>query len=97
MPEHQIIPSNEHECQQDILQRVHTWLSVLEERVMLLLQTHEPEAMKPGECEQAISRHLALMLRLLQLRQQYVQVRTSSSEQGALDAFLRDLEDVDKV
>jgi len=95
MSENPTIPLNEQECQQDILQRVHKWLNVLEERVMSLLQAHEPEALKPGECEQAISRHLILMLRLLQLRQQYVQKRTSKSEQGALDAFLRSLEEVD--
>lgn len=97
MPEDPAIPLNEQECQQDILQRVHKWLNVLEERVILLLHAHDPEALKPGECEQAISRHLILMLRLLQLRQQYVQMRASRGEQSALDAFLRSLEEVDEL
>lgn len=97
MPENLAILLNEQECQQDILQRVHNWLNVLEERVMLLLQAHEPEALKPGECEQAISRHLILMLRLLQLRQQYMQMRTARSERGALDAFLSSLEGADEL
>lgn len=82
------IPFTEQECQQDILQRVHKWLSVLEERIILLMHAHEPEALKPGECEQAISRHLVLMLRLLQLRQQYAEARSSSGEQALLDALL---------
>ena len=97
MPEDSAIPLNEQECRQDILQRVHKWLNVLEERVSLLLCAHDPEAMKPGECEQAISRHLVLMLRLLQLRQQYVQMHTAGSERNALDVFLRSLEEANEL
>lgn len=97
MNEHADIPLSEQQCQQDILRRVHRWLSVLEQRVMLLVQTHDPEAMKPGECEQAISRHLVLMVRLLQLRQQYVQARSSTSNHEALDAFLRSIEGADDL
>ena len=97
MTEHSDIPLSEQQCQQDILRRVHTWLGVLEQRVMLLLQAHDPEAMKPGECEQAISRHLVLMVRLLQLRQQYVQARSSASNQEALDAFLRSIGGADDL
>lgn len=86
------IPLNEQECQQDILRRVHHWLDILEARITALLRTHDPQAMKPGECEQAISRHLVLMLRLLQLRQQYAKVQSSSNEQVFLDAFMHGLD-----
>lgn len=87
------IPMNEQECQQDVLQRVHKWLGVLEERIVMLIHANEPEAMKPGECEQAISRHLLLMVRLLQLRQQYAQASPSAGEQALLDALLRGMDD----
>ena len=87
------IALNEQECQQDILIRIHHWLNILEQRITTLLHAHDPQALKPGECEQAISRHLVLMLRLLQLRQQYVKVQSLSSEQIALDAFMHELDD----
>ena len=95
MSEYAEIPLSEQACQQDILRRVHQWLGVLEQRIVALLQAHDPEAMKPGECEQAISRHLVLMIRLLQLRQQYVQVRASASDQALFDALLSGVEGPD--
>jgi len=49
--------------------------------------------MKPAECEQAISRHLMLILRLLQLRQQHAQAASSPGEQALLDAILRGMDD----
>ena len=64
----QDIPMNEHECQQDVLKRTHKWLDALEQRIILLMNANDVTEMKPGECEQAISRHLMLILRLLQLR-----------------------------
>lgn len=85
------IPLDEKECQQDTLRRVHNWLVVLEERICALLDSNDPATMKPGEREQAASRHLMLMLRLLQLRQQYAEASPSAGEQALLDALLRDL------
>ena len=86
------IPSNEQECQQDILQRVHKWLTVLEERAIMLLHAHDPTDMKPGECEQAVNRHVMMMVRLLQLRQQYTQGRSVPGEQALLEV-LRGMDD----
>ena len=85
-------PMDEQECQQDILHRVHKWLLVLEERIVMLLQANDLESMKPGECEQAVSRHLMMLLRLMQLRQQYAQARPTQSEQALLDALLHDMD-----
>lgn len=82
------IPMNAEECQQDMLRRVHKWLLALEERIVLLLQATDLEAMKPGECEQAVSRHLMMLLRLMQLRQQYAEA-SSKDEQALFDALLR--------
>jgi hypothetical protein len=88
-----MIPMDEQECQQDVLKRTHKWLTVLEERIILLMHTNDVEEMKPGECEQAISRHLMLLLRLLQLRQQHAQAAASPGEQALLDALLRGMDD----
>jgi hypothetical protein len=87
------IPMNEQECQQDVLKRIHKWLNVLEERIILLMNANNLDEMKPGECEQAISRHLMLILRLLQLRQQHAQAAASPGEQALLDALLRSMDD----
>ena len=87
------IPMDEKECQQDVLQRTHKWLDVLEQRIVLLMNANDITEMKPGECEQAISRHLMLMLRLLQLRQQHAQAAASPGEQALLDAILRGMDD----
>lgn len=86
-------PMDEKECQQDTLHRIHNWLNVLEQRTADLLHVNEPTTLKPGEREQAISRHLLLILRLLQVRQQYAQASPSAGEQALLDALLRDFED----
>ena len=87
------IPMDEKECQQDVLQRTHKWLDALEQRVILLMNANDLTEMKPGECEQAISRHLMLMLRLLQLRQQHAQAAATPGEQALLDAILRGLDE----
>ena len=86
-------PLNEQECRDDVLRRIHKWLIALEERIVLLMQVNDIEAMKPGECEQAISRHLALLLRLLQLRQQYAEAVPSAGEQALLDALMRGMDE----
>lgn len=86
------IPMDEQECQQDTVQRLQTWLNVLEERVVALLHDNDPESLKPAEREQAASRHLTMMLRLLQLRQQYAQANPSAGEQALLDAILHGLD-----
>ncbi len=82
-----IVPMNEQECQQDTLQRVHTWLGVLERRIVALLEATEPTVLKPGERETAASRHLLLVLRLLQFRQRYAEASPSVAEQALLDAL----------
>lgn len=86
-------PVTAQECQQDIMQRSQKWLAVLEERIIMLLHAHEPQALKPGECEQAISRYLVLLIRLLQLRQQHAETATPSGEQALLDALLRGIDE----
>ena len=86
------IPMDEQECQQDTLQRLQTWLNVLEERIVALLRDNDLESMKPAEREQAVSRHLTMVLRLLQLRQEYAQPNPSAGEQALLDAILHGLE-----
>lgn len=83
-----IIPMNEQECQQDTLQRVHSWLGVLEGRIVELLEATEPSLLKPNERETAASRHLLLVLRLLLIRQDYAEARPSAGEQALLDALL---------
>jgi hypothetical protein len=88
---------DEQECQQDTLRRVNTWLNTLEKRIAALLQDNDPQALKPGEREQAISRHLAMLLRLLQYRQKLTrpdQSAPSPAEQALLDALLHNSEDL---
>lgn len=87
------MPTDEQECQQDALRRVNSWLNVLEERVAALLRENDPQEMKPGEREQAASRHLLMILRLLQLRQKFAQAAPSPGEQALLDVLLRGLPD----
>lgn len=87
------IPINEQECREDVLRRIHKWLTALEERIVLLMNANDMTSMKPGECEMAISRHLALLLRLLQLRQQYAEAVPSPGEQALLDALLRGMDE----
>jgi hypothetical protein len=79
---------DEQECREDTTRRLNAWLTVLEERIIALLQGNDLEAMKPGEREQAASRHLSMLLRLLQLRQKFAQPETSAGEQALLDALL---------
>jgi hypothetical protein len=67
-------PSKEQECRQDMLRRLQKFLDMLEGRIDVLHDTTpEKQNMRPGECEQAIDRHIVLTLRLLQMRQQFVQ------------------------
>lgn len=87
------IPINEQECREDVLRRTHKWLTALEERIILLMNANDIDAMKPGECEQAISRHLALLLRMLQVRQQYAEAVPSAGEQALLDALLHSMDE----
>jgi hypothetical protein len=87
------IPMDERECQEDALRRIHSWLCMLEGRVLALLDENKPEALKPGEREQAASRHLMLMLRLLQLRRQYADAPPSSGEQALLDALFQGMDE----
>ncbi len=68
-------------------------LGVLEERIQTLLQQNDPETMKPGEREQAVSRHLMLTMRLLSLRQQYTKANASADEQAMLDALMHGLQE----
>lgn len=80
---------DEQECREDTARRLNTWLTVLEERIVALLQGNDPETLKPSEREQAASRHLAMLLRLLQLRQKFAQPEPSPGEQALLDAIFR--------
>lgn len=82
-------PLDEQECQQDALERLNNWLNVLEGRICTLLESNDLEAMRPGEREQAANRHLALLLRLLQLRQKYAQGAPTPGEQALLEALFR--------
>jgi len=87
------IPANEQDCQQDTMRRINHWLNILEQRIATLLQHNDPETMKPGEREQAISRHLMLSMRLLSLRQQYTRANTSATEQALMDALMQGAEE----
>jgi len=93
VPPSLMIPMNAEECQQDMLRRVHKWLVALEERIIMLLQANDLEAMKPGEREQAVSRHLMMLFRLMQLRQQYAEATPTDGEQRLFDALLRGIDD----
>ena len=93
MPNMPDTPANEQDCQQDTMRRINYWLCVLEQRIQTLLQHNDPETMKPGEREQAVSRHLMLTMRLLSLRQQYTKARASAEEQALMDALMQGLEE----
>jgi hypothetical protein len=93
MPDIPNMPANEQDCQQDTLRRINYWLGILEQRIQTLLRHNDPETMKPGEREQAISRHLMLTMRLLSLRQQYAKARASAEEQALMDALMQGLEE----
>ena len=86
-------PANEQDCQQDTMRRINYWLRVLEERIQTLLRHNDPETMKPGEREQAVSRHLMLTMRLLSLRQQYTKAQAAAQEQSLMDALMHGLEE----
>ena len=75
--------------EQDTAQRLSAWVTVLEERIVALLQGNDPETMKPAEREQAASRHLAMLLRLLQMRQKFAPSEPSPGEKALLDAILQ--------
>ncbi len=86
-------PTNEQDCQQDTMRRINYWLGILEQRIQTLLRHNDPETMKPGEREQAVSRHLMLTMRLLSLRQQYAKARASAEEQALMDTLMQGLEE----
>ncbi len=75
--------------EQDTARRLNSWITVLEERIVVLLQGNNPETLKPVEREQAASRHLAMLLRLLQMRQKFAQPEPSPGEQAFLAALFR--------
>jgi hypothetical protein len=83
------LPVSEQECQQDVLQRIHGWLDMLEQRIAALALVHNVEALKAGECEQAIDRHITLMVRLFQVRQQYAKGAREEDAQHILGAPLQ--------
>ena len=83
------LPVSEQECQQDVLQRIHGWLDMLEQRITSLAQAHNVEALKAGECEQAIDRHITLMVRLFQVRQQYAKGAREEDAQHILGAVVK--------
>ena len=83
------IPMNEQECQRDTMQRLHDWLIVLEKRITDLLEETQLQDLKPGEREQAASRYIALMLRLLQYRRQFAETNPSAGAQALLEAILK--------
>lgn len=87
------IPMDERECQEDALQRIHIWLGMLEGRIYALLNENNPEQMKSSEREQAASRYLMLMIRLVQLRRQYAEAAPSAGEQALLDVLLRGMDE----
>lgn len=84
------LPTSKQECQQDVLQRIHDWLDMLEQRITALSTAHKIETLRPGECEQAIDRHIALMVRLFQVRQQYAKGAQEEDAQRSLDSVLHD-------
>jgi hypothetical protein len=75
--------------EQDTARRLNGWITVLEERIVVLLQGNNPETLKPVEREQAASRHLAMLLRLLQMRQKFARPEPSPGEQAFLAALFR--------
>jgi hypothetical protein len=88
---------DEQGIQEETLRLVNSLVSALEKRIAALLQANEPQSMKPGEREQATSRHLAMLLRLLQYRQKLAQSPQDTSApagQALLDALLRDAGDL---
>jgi hypothetical protein len=86
-------PIDEQDCQQDTVRRLNMWLNALEERVIQLLRDSDPQEMKPAERELAVSRHLTLMLRFMQLRQKCAMDTASPGEQALLEAILKGLEE----
>jgi hypothetical protein len=83
------LPASEQECQQDVLQRISGWLDMLEQRITALAQAHKVEDLKAGECEQAIDRHITLMVRLFQVRQQYAKGAREVDALHILEAHLQ--------
>ena len=81
------VPPKEQECREDVLRRLQKLLDMLEGRVDVLHEMPEMKNMRPGECEQAIDRHIVLMLRILQMRQQFAQAGQKVDRQEALHAL----------
>lgn len=84
-------PKQEQEFRQDALECLNNLLNVLQERIFALLAKNDPGSMKPAEREQAASRYLMLMPRLLQLRQQYAQATSTERAQAEYEEILQAL------
>jgi hypothetical protein len=78
-------PPKEQECREDGLRRLQKMLDMLEGHIDALHEMPEVKNMRPGECEQAIDRHIVLTLRILQMRQQFVQTEHKVDRQRFLD------------
>lgn len=65
------LSSHEQQYAQDALQRIQSWLNLLQGRVEQLLTDNEVTQMKAAEREVAANRCLLLMTRLLKARQEY--------------------------
>ncbi len=78
--------------EQDSTQRLERWLDLLENRLLILNQICEPEGLKASEREMAISRHLATLVRLLQLYQRSARNDGSDKEQQVVQTLLQELE-----
>ena len=81
-------PTKDTDCQQDTLERVNNWISVLERRIHALLEMNDPESMKPAEREQAASHHLMLLLDFLKLRQNSAMPSDMGDQRALADAYL---------
>jgi hypothetical protein len=81
-------PLKEQECRQDGLRRLQKMLDMLDGHIDALHETPADKNMRPGECEQALDRHIVLTLRILQMRQQFAQEEQRADERHVLDDLL---------
>lgn len=73
-------PARAEQHDQDVLHRLDTWLERLEEQARQLLATFAPDDLTPAQAASAAYRHLILIARLLELRQQFTAVNSNMEE-----------------
>lgn len=78
-PQQTSMPEQE-SSDQDALKRINSWLDRLEDQARRLLEAFQPEDLEPAQAAAMANKYIMLIVRLLELRQQFTTEKSSMEE-----------------